>query len=107
MKKIAVFLGLLLVFSCGTSKNTSDGPSNLQANLDKKNRASISLLNQIRQKPGIILKNGVPALQKTDNNVSFGHQEPLYVLDGLILSNSFASVNDLVDNYMVKKIEIH
>lgn len=113
MKKIVLFLALILVFGCGGSKNTSDGPSNLQAELDKKNRAAIPLLIQIRQKPGIILKNGVPALQKADASVSRSSntfdnagQEPLYVIDGLIIGQSFAAVDELVDNYMVKKIDI-
>ena len=106
MKKIAFFFVLLIAFSCGTSKEASDGPSNLQANLDKKNRAAIPLLVQIRQKPGIIFKNGVPALQKADNSFSGNGQEPLYVLDDLIVGNSFAAIDNLVDNYMVKKIEI-
>lgn len=104
MKKVALLLVSILVFSCGSSKDTSEGPSDLQTSLNKKNRAAISLLNQIRQKPGIILKNGRPALQKTDN--SFTEQEPLYVLNDLIIGNSFNAVDDLVDSYMVKKIQV-
>lgn len=106
MKKIALFFALILAFSCGSNKSTSEGPSNLQADLDKKNRAAIPLLVQIRQKPGIIFKNGVPALQKADNTFSSSAQEPLYVLNEQIIGNSFASVDNLVENFMVKKIEI-
>lgn len=106
MKKIALFFALILAFSCGSNKNTSEGPSNLQADLDKKNRAAIPLLVQIRQKPGIVIKNGVPALQKADNTFSSAAQEPLYVLNDQILGNSFASVDNLVENFMVKKIEV-
>ncbi len=113
MKKIALFLVLLIAFSCGSNKNTSEGPSNLQAELDQKNRAAIPLLVQIRQKPGIIFKNGVPALQradasidKADNTFATAGQEPLYVLNDQIIGNSFALIDDLIENYMVKKIEV-
>lgn len=106
MKKIALFFVLVIAFSCGSSKSTSEGPSNLQAELDQKNRAAIPLLIQIRQKPGIVFKNGVPALQKAANTFSAENQEPLYVLNDQIIGNSFASVDNLVKNFMVKKIEI-
>jgi len=106
MNKIALFLGLLMAFSCGSNKNTSDGPSNLQAELDQKNRAAIPLLVQIRQKPGIVLKNGVPALQKANNTFSASAQEPLYLLNEQIIGNSFSQIDTLIENFMVKKIEI-
>jgi len=106
MKKIVVLFVIIFALGCGSNKATSDGPSNLQAKLDKKNRAAIPLLVQIRQKPGIILKNGVPALQKAANTFSAANQEPLYVLNEQIIGNSFASIDNLVENFMIKKIEI-
>lgn len=111
MRKNYVVLSVFVVFffaACSSSKNYEASNTSLKEELDQKNRGAISLLNQIRQKPGVVLKNGVPFLQKS--NISFstngGSQEPLYVLDDLIVGNSFASLNDLVDNFMVKKIEV-
>ncbi|MEM1258689.1 MAG: hypothetical protein AAGC45_05815 [Bacteroidota bacterium] len=106
MKKIALFFALLLAFSCGSSKSTSEGPSNLQADLDKKNRMVVPLLTRIRQQPGVVLKNGRPALLSTYNNFSTFTQEPLYVLNEQIIGSSFTSIDNLVENFMVKKIEI-
>jgi hypothetical protein len=106
MKKITLLLVFMFALGCSSNKTTTDGPSNLQAKLDKKNRAAIPLLVQIRQKPGIVLKNGVPALQKADNTFSSAAQEPLYVLNDQIIGNSFASIDNLVENFMVKKIEV-
>ena len=106
MKNLTLLFVLLLAISCGSNKSTSDEPSNLQAELEQKNRAAIPLLVQIRQKPGIIFKNGVPALQKADNSFSSEAQEPLYVLNNQIIGNSFASIDNLVENFMVKKIEV-
>ncbi len=106
MKRIALFFGILLAFSCGSSKSTSEGPGNLQADLDKKNRAAIPLIVRIRQQPGIILKNGVPALQRSDNSFSASAQEPLYILNDQIIGSSFAAIDNLVESFMVKRIEI-
>lgn len=110
MKKILSLLSIVLclfIVSCSATKSNETNKSNLKESLDKKNRANVSLLTQIRQKPGIVLKNGVPVLQKTANSISpFGTSEPLYVLDDLIVGNSFSAVNDLVTNFMVKKIEV-
>ena len=113
MKRLLLLIAAVSVLSCGSNKNTSDGPSNLQAELNEKNKAAIPLLVQIRQKPGIVIKNGVPALQRANNSISRSNnsfdnagQEPLYVLDGLIVGQSFSAIDELVENYMVKKIEI-
>lgn len=110
MKKVLWVFSILLclhIVGCSATKNSEANSTDLKGNLDQKNRANISLLTQIRQKPGIVLKNGVPVLQKAENSVSpFGTNEPLYVLDDLIVGNSFSSINDLVTNFMVKKIEV-
>jgi len=110
MRKNYVVLSVLVVFffaACSSSKNYEASDTSLKEELDQKNRGAISLLIQIRQKPGVILKNGVPFIQKADNSISpNGNQEPLYVLDDLIVGNSFSSIDDLVTNFMVKKIEI-
>ncbi len=110
MKKITFLLSALIfvaLTSCSASKTSNDTEGDLRAELDQKNRGNISLLSQIRQKPGIIIKNGVPALQRAENSISnLASQEPLYILDGQIMGNSFNSVNNVVANFMVKKIEI-
>ncbi len=108
-KNHVIFLTLAVLFfgACTASKNYKAPDTSLQEELDQKNRGNVPLLVQIRQKPGVILKNGVPFIQKADNSISpNGSQEPLYVLDDLIVGNSFASIEDLVTNFMVKKIEI-
>lgn len=108
MKLRLVLLSLLVVglFSCGTSK-TSETKSNIKEENDAKNRGQISLLTRLRQQPGIVLKNGVPVVNKAANTVSsFGNSEPLYVLNGQIIGNSFARIDQIVDNFNVKKIKV-
>lgn len=97
----------ILLCSCGPSKNTTKEKSSLDTELREKNRANVSLLQRIRQKPGVVLQNNVPILNKTTNSFdSGGNQEPLYVLNNQVIGNSFHSVNELIDSYNVKKIVI-
>ncbi|MGD1945779.1 MAG: hypothetical protein ACFB0A_05870 [Croceivirga sp.] len=106
MNKVFFVLVIVLSFGCGSNKTASNEPSNLQTELNRRNRAAIPLLVQIRQKPGIIFKNGVPALQKANNSLSASAQEPLYVLNNQIIGSSFESIDNLIDGFMVKKIEV-
>lgn len=109
MKKISL---LLLVFfsilgiSCGSTKNTSVVKSDLDKDLMEKNKGNISLLDQIRRKPGIVIRGGVPILNKASNSFSVGNPEPLYVLDSYVVGSSFRSVNQLVDNFNIKEIKV-
>lgn len=109
MKKISL---LLLVFfsilgiSCGSTKNTSVVKSDLDKDLMQKNKGNISLLDQIRRKPGIVIRGGVPILNKASNSFSAGNPEPLYVLNSYVVGSSFRSVNQLVDNFNVKEIKV-
>ena len=97
----------VLICSCGPTKNTSSDKSSLDTELREKNRANISLLQRIRQKPGVVLQNNVPILNKTTNSFdSGGNQEPLYILNNQVIGNSFRSVNELINSYNVKKIII-
>ncbi|WP_299319116.1 TonB-dependent receptor plug domain-containing protein [uncultured Maribacter sp.] len=100
-------IGIILLCSCGSAKSTTKDKSSLDTELREKNRANVSLLQRIRQKPGVVLQNNVPILNKTTNSFdSGGNQEPLYVLNNQIIGNSFHSVNELIDSYNVKKIVI-
>lgn len=107
MKKIVLIVTILgLLVACKSNQSVAEGPSNLQEELEQKNRAAIPLIVQIRQKPGIVFKNNVPAIQKGFNSLYTVDQEPLYILDNFIVGNSFTAVDQLVDNFMVKKIEV-
>jgi len=66
MKRI-VFLGVLALFflGCSASKSNTSDSKNLDAKLSEKNRGHIPLLTRIRQIPGVVLKNGVPTVAKT------------------------------------------
>ncbi|WP_350289258.1 Plug domain-containing protein [uncultured Croceitalea sp.] len=108
MKKIYFCLSVLsflAIASCSSTKNAE--ASNLKEELTQKNRGNVTLLNQIRQLPGITLQGGVPVLNKTANTInSFDNPEPLYILNDYIIGSSFRSVDQLVDNFNIKKIEL-
>ncbi|KAA2219044.1 SusC/RagA family TonB-linked outer membrane protein [Maribacter flavus] len=96
---------LIVIISCGTSKNSSS--TNYSNETISSERTDIPLLDRIRKKSGIIIRNGVPLLNKAANSFnSEGSPEPLYIVNSQILGNSFYSVNDLVDSFNVKSIRI-
>ena len=102
----AAFLVFFTLAACGPSKIAEGGNSSVKRSLDEKNRVSISLLNQIRRLPGVTIRNGVPVFTKNSTDISVGVPlEPLYVLDGYPVGNSFRDVDELVDNVNVQKIE--
>jgi hypothetical protein len=71
-KSISYYLVLLtiLLVSCGVPKASSSTKSNLNQELIEKNKGSISLLQRIRQKSGVVIQNNVPIINKTANSIS-------------------------------------
>lgn len=102
------FIGILLV-GCGTSKKSSSKSekSTIAETLTQKNRPNFSLRDQIRQLPGVVIRNGVPVFNKTPGAFTQTTlYEPLYVLDGHVVGNSFSQLDLLVRNIDVDKIEV-
>ncbi len=109
MKKISLLLLVffsILAISCGSTKNTSVVKTDLDKELIEKNKGNISLLDRIRKKPGIVIRGGVPIVNKASNSFSAGNPEPLYVLNSYVVGSSFRSVNQLVDSFNVKEIKV-
>ncbi len=99
----------MLFTSCSSTKDYQKQEVGLEENLNEKNRTNLTLLQQIRQKPGIVIRQGVPVLLKKHQDVNGrgGNDfEPLYVLNDYIVGNSFRSVAQLVTNYDVKTIQV-
>ena len=111
MKRILyIFAVLFLLISCGSSRTVAsddDPPTSTETEtLEQKNRVALTLLTRIRQIPGIIVRGGVPVFTKTQTDLSGTRPiEPLYILDGYIVGNSFRAVNGLVLSVDVEKIE--
>lgn len=104
-----VLVFLFLLTSCGSSQSAvaDDDPTTETETLEQKNRVALGLLQRIRQKPGIIIRGGVPVFTKMQTDLSGTRPiEPLYILDGYIVGNSFRAVNGLVSAVDVEKIEI-
>lgn len=117
MKPIFLLLIALTLLSCGTAKQSGETTRIDTQTPDQLNRGSIPLLTRIRKLPGISLRNGVPVITKATNtfsnagnNIQGANQgnvyEPLYILNDYPVGNSFRSVEELVDNFNVKKIEV-
>tara|TARA_R110002126_G_scaffold182052_3_gene330776 strand:+ start:1168 stop:1575 length:408 start_codon:yes stop_codon:yes gene_type:complete len=112
MKKsfsVLLVAAMVILGSCGMSKKSNANSDSISLNdeLKDRNRANISLLQRITQMRGIVLHNNLPVINKTANSfASAGNQEPLYVLNNQVIGNSFHSINEIIENYNVKKITI-
>lgn len=98
LKRILLFLlaGSFLL-SCGTSKPAAaTDDKNLEATLADKNAAVLPLVNRIQKLPGVTLRGGVPVFIKNSSGTSGTPPYPLYVVDGLIVGNSFREVENIV-----------
>ena len=111
-------LSLIVIFitlnSCSSTKDYQKQDVSLEESLNERNRTNLSLRDQIRQKPGVVIRQGVPVLLRNHQDVNGAGSddgrgdnfEPLYVLNDYIVGNSFQSITQLVTNYDVKSIEI-
>ncbi len=107
MKKLKVIVVLLLLAcfgGCSTNKN-SNSSSVKAGEVRTEDQTTVSLLNQIRRLSGIRVEGGVPVLTRGTNSLQ-GSVEPLYVVDGYVVGNSFSSVNGVVNSSDVKSIQV-
>lgn len=109
MKKTrAIALGccLLALASCGGSKSAPADGAITAEQIETSNQAVLPLLTQIRRLPGIAVQFGVPVFVKGNNSIQDGaRSEPLYVVDGIAIGNSFQMVQDIVQPVDVKSIK--
>lgn len=107
MKKLVVLMMVAtLMISCGGSKKAAPAPGGeLEDVLDDKNAAALPLANRIQKLPGVTLRGGVPVFIKNANNTTGRPPLPLYVVDGLIVGNSFRAVENIVQPVDVKDIK--
>lgn len=97
---------MLLTASCGSSKSTV-GANELREELNNRNRTSMTLMDLLRQKPGIFMSRGVPVLMAAANSFNGEKSfEPLYVVNGFIVGNSFRDLRVLIDPNSVKSIKV-
>ncbi len=107
IKRIIPLLLLTLVFSCTSYKARESSEKTLDTELQDKNRATVSLLDRLRRVRGIIIRGNTPyVLRTTADSPGAQSYEPLYVLDGYPIGNSFGNVKDLVQTVDVEKIEV-
>ena len=98
---------LLMAAACTSTKTNTSQEKPLDEQLQERNRATVSLLDRLRRVPGIIIRRNTPYILKaTADSPTARSYEPLYVLDGYPVGNSFRRVNDLVRNFDVKKVEV-
>jgi TonB-dependent SusC/RagA subfamily outer membrane receptor len=100
-------MGLLCLYSCGSAHSSNNGKPVTAQQIEARNNAIIPLITQIRRLPGMTLENGVPALLKGNNSIQNGaRSEPLYVIDGMPVGNSFRQIQDIVQPVDVASIKV-
>ena len=105
-KSLFIFCVVLLTASCGSSKSTV-GANELRDELNNRNRTSMTLMDRLRQTPGIFMSRGVPVLMAAANSFDSEQSiEPLYVVNGFIVGNSFRDLRVLIDANSVKSIKV-
>jgi len=106
MKKLLLLAVIgLLTLSCGSSKSASPADDeNLEQTLDDQNAAVLPLVARIQKLPGVTLRGGVPVFIRNSSSTSGRPPLPLYVVDGLIIGNSFRAVENIVQPVDVKSI---
>ena len=105
-KSLLILCVALLTTSCGSSKSTV-GANELRDELNNRNRTSMTLMDRLRQTPGIFMSRGVPVLMAAANSFDSEQSiEPLYVVNGFIVGNSFRDLRVLIDANSVKSIKV-
>ena len=95
-----------LFISCGSSKqSTPQAGGELEDVLDNKNASVLPLVTRIQKLPGVTLRGGVPVFIKNANNTTGRPPLPLYVVDGLVVGNSFRAVENIVQAVDVEEIK--
>ncbi len=105
MNKVLLLL-LFVVFLGGCSANKNAKSEFVKGGeVRAEDQTTVSLLNQIRRKLGILVESGIPFLASGTNSFQ-GSSEPLYVVDNFIVGNSFSEVEDVVNSSDVRSIEV-
>ncbi len=102
-----IFLAATLALSaCKSSQSPSaEGDTAQLESAEDRDRAVLPLEIRIRRLPGVAFVRGVPVFVKSANSLpAGGANEPLYVVDGLVIGNSFRQIKDIVLPVDVKSI---
>ena len=80
--------------------------SNIEAELDKRNKDILPLLQRISKMPGVVDIAGEPIFQRVlnDRSRSLSEKRPLYVINGYRLGTSFEQVKSTITPNDVKEI---
>ena len=100
---LTILFGCSYLLSCSVTQTKS---TNLNEELNDKNRAVIPLAERIRKLPGIKFYNGVPVVTTSANSFSNSNPEPLYVLNGQVIGNSYTSILELIDSNNVASVKL-
>ena len=91
-------LTVLLLAACSTSKDVSIPEDNNPKQL-------LSLEDRLLQTPGVLIQNGQVRIRGGDQSF-FANSEPLFEINGQVVSGGFASVKTLVGPMDIRSIRV-
>lgn len=116
MKKILAYLAVVavllapLVQACAPANKTSQNPTqnDRSQNVISTNKYKLSLAEYLQRVPGVLVRGERENAIVTVRGVSSlrSDNQPLFVLNGQLLGNSFYEVSRLIDMNDVQEIEV-
>ncbi len=108
---------LLGALSCGTPRAATDSERVVQAHKNDRNRSSVNvdvassgvdLTSYLRKIAGVSVRgSGADATVRIRGDVNFGSDStPLFVVNGTILGNNFASVYSTIDINEIARVTV-
>lgn len=102
---LRIFLFLLFfITACSTTNRTSSSENDVQTIESAEAGVFYSLSDYLRRVPGLQYTNGyfrIRGPQSLNEN-----SQPLYVVDGIIIGNSYDRANNIVDPYDIDHVKV-
>ncbi len=100
MKKFLLFAATLtLLLACASTKKEVSGPP------DNNPKQLMSLEDRLLRTSGVIIQNGQVRIRGGDQSF-FGNSEPLFEINGQVITGGFAAVNNLVGPQDIRSIRV-
>ncbi len=101
MKKLGINFLLILIIgivACSSNRDVVGPPDNNPKQL-------LSLEDRLLRKPGVFIQNGQVRIRGGDQSF-FGNSEPLFEINGQVVSGGFAAVKNMFSPMDIKSIRV-
>lgn len=106
---ILTIAATMMIFSCNTSqKAQSDKDSTEYKAVKKDYKGQRQLVDYLRTTPGVEIRGNLsdPLILIRGAKSMTGDNNPLYVVDGVIIGNSYAQAASAADRFMIENVSV-